>query len=76
MKKIILTAISAIAFSAFVACSADALVSSIDSTDKDGATGVISNKKEDAVKTATSKSSSSKARSSSSSAQSSSSSEK
>jgi len=75
MKKIILAAISAFAVSAFIACSADA-VAGIDSIDKSGPTGVVSNDKDDKVTTSNKKnSSSSSAKSSSSSAKSSSSSD-
>lgn len=66
MKKFILAAVSVFALSAFVACSADTLAVNIDSTDTEGVTGVVSNKKADAT-TTRKKSSSSKAKSSSSS---------
>lgn len=68
MKKIILAAISAIALTAFMACSADALATNVDSTDTEGPSGVVSNKKADANPSMVAKSSSSSKKSSSSSA--------
>lgn len=71
MKKIILAATTAIAISAFIACSADSLAG-VESNDTSTLSGVVSNSKSNAIKTKVS--SSSKAKSSSSSAKSSSSS--
>lgn len=70
MKKIIFTAISVFAVTAFIACSADTIATGVDAIDKTGPTGIVGNQKDDKVVAPNKKqSSSSRAKSSSSSSE-------